>query len=387
MLGQRIQTFWKTALVASALFIAPIAVRAADVSDEAGFFSAAAVEKANTAIKGIEKKSGHDIRIETHATVPKDKVDAVAKMDRNERQEFMDRWVHERAKAVKETGSLILICKEPPRVETWFSGRLADSGMTKADRQKVIDATIAGMKSKDYDAALDGIVTKVSEVYSKLSPASKLRSDAGHREPLPATRSAAPIHPGQSQQGPPIHQAMPARQANPMSWIYIVGIILATVFAIRIISGLFAGRGTGYPQGPGPGGYPPAGGYPPGGYPPPGAGYGQPGYGGGGGGFMKSIAGGLFGAVAGNWLYDSFGGHSAHAQGPMSDGSDPLRGSRTLGGDDQSPSSGGWTDDGSSSGGGWFDNGDSGGGGDFGDSGGGGDFGGGGGDSSGGGDF
>ena len=45
------------------------------------------------------------------------------------------------------------------------------------------------------------------------------------------------------------------------------------------------------------------GGYGPGGMP---GGYG-PGYGGGGGGgFFSSLVGGMFGAAAGNWMYDSF---------------------------------------------------------------------------------
>ncbi|WP_010584121.1 TPM domain-containing protein [Schlesneria paludicola] len=375
MLGQRLGSMWKAAFVGCAMLIAPMVVCAADISDEAGFFSAAAIEKANTSIREIEKKSGHDIRIETHATVPKDQIDAVAKMDHTERQVFMDRWVHERAKAVKETGSLVLICKDPARIETWFSGRLANSGMTKADRQRVIDAAVSGMKSKDFDAALNDTVSKLGEVYAKLSPASRLRSDAGHREPLPPTTSSTP-----AREAGPIHHAAPIKQVNSMGWIYVVGIVIAAIFAIRMLSGLFGSRGSGYPGGPG---QPGMGGYPPGGYPP-GGGYGQPGYGGGGGGFMRSAAGGLFGAVAGNWLYNAFGGQSAHAQGPMADGSDPLRGSRTLGGGDQPPGNSGWTDDGSSSGGGWYDNGDSGGGGDFG----GGDSGGGdsGGDS-GGGDF
>lgn len=375
MLGQRLRSVWNAAFIVCTVLAAPILASAADISDEAGFFSPAAIERANASIREMEKKSGHDIRIETHATVPKDKVDAVAKMDRSERQVFMDRWVHERAKAVKETGALVLICKDPARVETWFSDRLANSGMTKTDRQSVIDAAINGMKSKDYDAALNSTVTKIGDVYSKLSPATRLRNDAGRREPLPSTVPANRPH-----QAGPIHQAPPVRQANSMGWIYIVGIVIAAIFAIRMLSGLFGGRNSGYPGGPGQSAM---GGYPPGGYPP-GGGYGQPGYGGGGGGFMRSAAGGIFGAMAGNWLYNAFGsGHSAHAQGPMDDGSDPLRGSRTLGGGDQ-PSNSGWSDAGSSSGGGWYDNGDSGGG-DFGggDSGGG-DFGGG---DSGGGDF
>ena len=64
----------------------------------------------------------------------------------------------------------------------------------------------------------------------------------------------------------------------------------------------------------------PRGGYGPGGYG--GGGYGGGGYGGGGGGFMSGMMGGLFGAVAGNYLYNNFmgGGSSLGASGMDSGG-------------------------------------------------------------------
>lgn len=102
-----------------------------------------------------------------------------------------------------------------------------------------------------------------------------------------------------------------------------------------------------------------------------GGGYGGGGYGGGGGGFFPSLMGGLFGAAAGMYLYDSFmGGHSSAAA------SDAAAGDAgDMGGAEDS-------------GAGDFDAGAEAGGGDFGDAGG--DFGGGdlgGGDVGGGGDF
>lgn len=323
------------------LLATPTSGFAVDVSDAGHFFSAQALEKANELIREIEKKSGHEIRIETHATVPADKIDAVAKMDRAQRQEFMNNWTLDRARTVKENGTLILICKEPAYAKTWFSGKLKSAGLTQSDCNQVSETLLAGLKSKNNDAALKDTISRLGDSYAQLSSIpSNLREarPATARRPIGAAR-----------------QADAPRQA-PFSWspvISIIAMVLFGIFVISLISRLFSGGGGGY------GGY-----------------GGQPGYGGGGG-FMSSLAGGLFGAVAGNWLYDSFSGHSAHARDTLP-GAEPWSGDGGPGNDPSGSSD--WTDEGSSSGGGWFDNGDSGGG-DFGGGGGfdgGGDFGGGG---------
>ena len=350
MLGQRMNAIGKLgALLAGLMLFVPSLALAVDVSDAGHFFSPEALEKANEAIREIEKKSGHEIRIETHATVPADKVDAVAKMDRAQRQEFMNEWTKDRARAVKENGTLILICKEPAHAKTWFSGKLKDAGMTQSDCNQVSNVLVEGLKNKNNDGALKETVSKLGEAYSRLSPvAHQLRATT------PPLSRRTPIA---GHQAPVVHQA----QSSWMPVIWIVGMVLFGIFVISMISRLLGGGA----RGPG------------------GGGYGQPGYGGGGGGgFMSSLAGGIFGAVAGNWLYDSFSGHSAHAHDSLPPGADPMSGGGALG-DDSTNSGGGWTDEGSSSGGGWFDGGDSGGGG--GDFGGGGDIGGG--DFGGGGDF
>jgi uncharacterized protein len=332
------------------LLAMPSLVLAVDVSDAGHFFSPAALEKANTAIRGIEKKSGHEIRIETHATVPADQVEAVAKMDRDDKQKFMGNWIKTRAAEVKENGTLILICKEPSQAKTLFNKKLKDAGLTQADTNQISEVLVAGLKAKDNDKALNDVVAKLDSVYAKLTV-------APGRLPKAGSTALRPI---------PVAANRPRAAAPEMAgWSSFIGIGLAVLFGIFVISmlsRLFSGGGGNRGFGGG-GGY-----------------GGQPGFGGGGGGggFMSGLAGGLFGAVAGNWLYNSFGGHSAHAQDGFSSGHQSGLA------DDNTSTDAGWTDEGSMSGGGWYDDGDSGG-----DSSGGGDFGGGdsGGDFSGGGDF
>jgi uncharacterized protein len=136
--------------------------------------------------------------------------------------------------------------------------------------------------------------------------------------------------------------------------IFVIAIVVGGIVVISLLSRMFGAGRTGYgPAGNGPG-------YGPGGYAP------GPGYGG--GGFLQSLTGGIFGAMAGHWLYDQFSGHphQAHAGDSNWSGSD----------DSSEPTN----DDGGFSGGTDFGGGDFGGGGDSG----GGDSGGG---DSGGGDF
>ena len=382
MLGHRFNSMLAASTLALMLF-APALLSAADVKDDAGFFSATAVDKANQSIRDIEKRTGHDIRIETYSSVPAGKAEAYKKMSKDEQHKFMNQWVHDRAREVKEYGTLIIVCKSPGHVESYYHKKMADAGMTKSDLDDVNKAMLDGMGAKEYDHALSETVSKLDSVYSKLKKSSdvalspqhdysRLNHPQGHPNPAPV------------QHEPPVVQQRAPAKSSWAPVLFILFIVVGGIFVISLISRLMGGGNRGYGQP----GYGPPPGYGPSGN---GGGYGGGG-GGGGGGFMRGLAGGIFGAMAGNWLYDSFGGsRSAHGQdySPHS-GNDPLSGSRTLG--DDSNTGGGWSDEGSSSGGGWFggDSGGDSGGGDFGSGGGGGDFGGGGGGGggdSGGGDF
>ena len=348
MIAKRLLTVLSSGIL---LLAGPLLLQAGDISDGAGFFSAAAIEKANQSIREIEKKSSSSIHLETHETVPADRAAEVEKMDRKQRDAYMDEWTKSRARELKEMGFLFLICKEPAHVHTWMNGRLHERGFTESQRHDVSEVMLKGFRAKDYDKALGDTVAKLGDLYGQLKPIPKKSATTV----VPHTNHA----PGTVQRTPAVHQ----QQSGWTSVIVIVGVVIAGIFLISLISRLFSGS-RGY-------------------------GGGQPGYGGGGmggggmggGGFMSSLAGGIFGAVAGNWLYDSFSGRSAHGHDGQPTSTDPLSGSQTLGGDSPSSSDAGWTDEGSSSGGGWFDSGSGG------DSSGGGDFGGGGGDSGGGGDF
>src|SRR5262249_18407975 len=105
--------------------------------------------------------------------------------------------------------------------------------------------------------------------------------------------------------------AMPTPAAAPFNWLALVCPLLIVIGVVWLVIGLvraFTGMGRGgAPGAPGQGAV--------------GPGYGAPGYGGGGGGggFFSGLMGGLFGAVAGNWIYHSFfGGGGSFAHGASS---------------------------------------------------------------------
>ena len=336
-------------VLAMTLLLAPSMSRAADVVDGGGFFSAETLAKANQTIRDLETKTGHEVRIETFANVPADKVDAVKKMEKTEREEFFKKWLHDRADQTKAHGVFVLICKEPAHLRLWGAKSIQQAGFKDAEAKAVREILLTGFKAKEYDKTLTEALAQLSKTYDGLkSGKQKDRGAAGHAVPgnTPAARPPhAPQH-APMNRAPAVPAAAPG--ANWGNVLFVMAMVVGGIFLISAVMRMFRGGQNYGPGGPGGGGY---------------------GAGGGGGGFMSGLAGGLFGAVAGNWLYNQFSDHHASAGETHSSGND----SSTFGDSSNEPIS--FDSDSSNSGGTDF------GGGDFG----GGDFGGGGGDS--GGDF
>lgn len=335
MLRQTMKQVMFASVTCVAALIAPLVASAVDISDEGGFFSPEAVAKANQAIRELETKTGHQVRIETHAAVPSGKSDAVAKMDKAERETFFSNWVHERAAATQSRGLIVFICKTPAHVRIWAGNPLQLAGFGEAQVRPIREALMNDLRAKEYDKALADTVAQVTTSFAGLKHAS-------------SQPTAAPLH--RRAAGPISHAPAHAPQSSGFGGVFwVMAIVLGGVLLFSVISRMLSGGGGYAPQNP---------------YGAPGMGYGG-GYGPGGGGFMRSLAGGIFGAMAGNWLYDQFSGHHAHASDSGWSNTDPSGSDYTSGGSDSGFSGG--TD----FGGGDFSGGDSGGGSDFG---GGGDF-------------
>jgi uncharacterized membrane protein YgcG len=340
----------------------PAQAAVAEVRDEAHFFSADAVTQASETIKEIKQQYKKDLLIETIRQLPDGKRDEASSSDEKVKGRFFANWAVERARAEGVNGIYVLITREPGHVEV-VVGNQTRTVFPDEERHRLAQVLLTHFKRKEFD---EGLLAAVKDVRSVLAKA-----------PSAATAAPVPVHPNR-----PTHNQPPPRGRAGGSWLGWLGIGLAIVLGIWLLSAVLRALSGKQPQpigagygGPGPYGPGPYGGY---------GGYGT------GGGFFSNLMGGLFGAAAGSWLYDQFSGGHSHfgGFGPM--GGSPTTGTTPERQDTDYTAEGGEfgqqaeADEDDRGGGG----GDFGGGGEF-DSSEGGDFGGGGGDddTSSGGDF
>lgn len=352
-----------------ALLVMEGSALAAEVRDDARFFGAEAVSKANARIAEFAK-NGPELHIETLERLP-EKAGNVSRMSKDERDRFFEKWARNRANAEKIHGIYVVITRDPGHVQVEAGQTARKAGFGDAELRRLRDILLDGFRHKEYDRALQEGVDFVAS-----TKRTEQRPNAETAPYLPGPREATDRGAADRGAAAPAPRPVPHErppQATGMGWIGWIILIVVVLVGIRLLGALFRAFS---------GGGPPAGG----GYGP-GPGYGGPGYGGpgsGGGGMAGGLMSGLFGAFAGNWLYHSMFGNSAHAQEPPAyrEHDRGEAGSVDRGNDEDYRGAGG-DFGGGDSGGGDFGNDGGGdpGGGDFG----GGDFGGGGGD--GGGDF
>jgi uncharacterized protein len=310
------------------------------VFDEAKFFTPAGIDQAKSVLSSVKFSHGLNVTVDTYPEPPADRKDKAnaAKGDKEKWHTFIHDWAVEHARGDKAKGIYILVCANPGGVAVIADRETRERGFTKQNEQKVWDLLVKSFQdaNTEPDAAKKQAVRDAGLKAAMQFIVEDLKSST-----VPDTHSnAAPEH--QQRQG--------GGMGSIGGWICIGLVVLLGVW---LVIGLFRAMT--------------------------GSGGGGMGGGGGGGGFMSSLFGGLFGAMAGMWLYNSFFGHSGGFLG----GSDAYAGDNYSGGGGGGDTGAGdWSGDDGAAGG--FDNGGGGdadgwgGGGDWG--GGGGDFGGGGGD-------
>mgnify|MGYP005851041545 CR=1 FL=1 len=292
-----------------------------------GFFSDKGIAQAKEVMEKTHFSGGLAVTVDVLARPPQGRQ---VPADEKQRGQFFLELARELATADRARGIYILVCRSPGYVQVITDRATRERGFTSADERKVRDILLEGFREAEKlekenaesatqrrDAALVAAVRFVVDDLRNTSPPAS--SQAQH----PATSAGGQEIGGNSLAG----------------WICMGLVALLAVWLIvgfiRALSGMGTAAGAG---------------------------------GGGGGGFFSSLLGGLFGAMAGMWLYNHLFGGSSFWSGDSSG----------LGSAEPT-SSGGIAGEGDFSGdtgaGGSFDAGDTGdtGGGDFG----GGDFGGG----------
>ncbi|HEY7117399.1 MAG TPA: TPM domain-containing protein [Tepidisphaeraceae bacterium] len=380
---------WMTlALVLTAAMVAlapaPAALANRGINDAANFFSPQAEQRANGTIDDIYRNHhGQEVYIETAQATP-------------DGQNY-DQWAAQKTTQARVNGVYVLIVRKGGHVHV-AADRETSRLFTDTVRRDLAERFRANLAkgTGNFDNALADALQFISDTFNRGE-----RQPGGTAAPPPPSRGGG----NNPSAFPPVNRTPSTPRscgALPSGLFGWICLIVGVWIVFGLIRSVFRGRrqgfsGPGYGGGPGPGyGGPGYGGYGGGGYGP-GPGYG----GGGGGGWGSSILGGLFGAAAGNFIYDRMfrGGGTSYGQSPPMDTGGGYSGGAAgpsqpdwagpgdTGSGFQSTDAGGGADFGGGGGdvgGGGGDFG--GGGGDFG-GGGGGDFGGGGSDAGGGGDF
>jgi len=303
------------------------------VEDSAKFFSESAKEKAKSIIASAMGAGNRQVHLETYEALSTEERASYDKKD-SDKKKFWEEWG--KTKARGDRGILIAICKSPGGIEVLVDSQFRDHGFSADKRAKLMtifmDALPKAAKvAKDKTDKSEKEAMDIRDA-ALISAAEFLKAD------MPTTL----LTPAKDKNANKEQTKADGGGSNLQKYLCIGICVLLGGWLIMGLIRAFSGGG--------------------------GGGSGGPGGGGGGGGFMSGMMGGLFGAMAGMWLYNNvFGGGMSSAMGDsgsnMSDGG------------------------GTESGGAGDFSGDAGSGGDFGgDSGGGGDYGGGGGDY-GGGDF
>src|SRR5262249_15110840 len=154
---------------------------------------------------------------------------------------------------------------------------------TEADRDEVKDLLKSNL-GKNPNQALLKVVRYTSDTMDRHHPPKPAEGPKVNPAQQPV------IHPNNQVDRPMREHGMNNSWVGWVCMIVAVLVVVWVIFAIiRAIIGMFSGGYGGYGGGPGYGG----------------------GYGYGGGGFFTGMLGGLFGSMAGMWIYNNmFGGHA-----------------------------------------------------------------------------
>jgi uncharacterized protein len=280
------------------------------IEDGGGFFSPAAITDGNRIVDEIRRGTRPPKAV---AVVTVAKVTSSRSPKEAAEQLFHDRSLD---------GLLVFAVRDPGRLEIVI-GEHTEQRFTAADRDEMLSLMLERFKKKQFD---EGLVAGLRFARNELLA------------DFPAAREGAPAG------GAPKEHATDRSAGGLPGWAWLLLIVGGVWLLIA-----FARRNR---EAPGPGA-PVSGGYPP-----------QSGYGG--GGFGRSLLGGLFGAMAGQWMYDRWTGHGdswgsggrdddAHRRDDASDWSDRGDVGGSSGGDfGDSPDPGGGDFGGDDSGGGDF---------------------------------
>ncbi|HXY36051.1 MAG TPA: TPM domain-containing protein [Planctomycetaceae bacterium] len=125
-----------------------------EVQDGAGFFKPETIAKVNDVLANIGKNHHKDLLIETYATVPADKVEAVKAMDKEARAKFFQEWANSRAHRRRVEGIYVLITKDPGHIQVDVGRQTGKEAFPLKNRDHLRDILVDAFEKKEYDRGL-----------------------------------------------------------------------------------------------------------------------------------------------------------------------------------------------------------------------------------------
>src|SRR5581483_2581807 len=127
----------------------------AQVRDDGGFFSADAVDRANSAIGQMKQETGRDLLIETFPSIPQERADQYRA---DNAAEFFREWANARGQAAHVKGVYILINRTPSYLLIKPADQVKQREFTENDSKELRDQMLPLMKQKQFDQALQSAV-------------------------------------------------------------------------------------------------------------------------------------------------------------------------------------------------------------------------------------
>ena len=133
------------------------------ISDEAGFFSKEAVEKATDKLNDIQRRFKVEVVIETYAAIP-DAMKADYKPEN--KADYFKQWAEKRAMHQSVKGVYTLICKDPAYLYMEPDKAVRRKAFTLDDRNALVARVRKQMHEKKFDEALAEIVDSIDTTLS-----------------------------------------------------------------------------------------------------------------------------------------------------------------------------------------------------------------------------
>jgi hypothetical protein len=128
------------------------AAEAPGLNDEAAFFSAEAVEKANQRIQRLNADyPKSNLWIETVSAIP---ADLQAKFKEMGPDKFFSYWAAQRVKDAKFSGIYVLLCRRPGQLQIEVDQRTRQKAFPQTDLDQLMKLMTAQLREKKFDAAL-----------------------------------------------------------------------------------------------------------------------------------------------------------------------------------------------------------------------------------------